>query len=263
MKESFWNIFEGSGNNNKPKNWKWGKNSFGFKKKEIASIVEALIITEKVTTSSVKVAEKASQSQEQGKKRALELALNIHENISLVISKDQLASYPPVPTYIVPQWIGRTAEQIRAFETRKEKEKRELEAKQEKENGTFVDCNIFVGDTPIEIEDYNSMDTSLSKFGPIGKDLTVFLWHTHIIQGRVQMLNYSYPQLIEVVWSTVSVIADNSDTVQLVGIYVLRDCVVIRKLLKALKDLKVYNIDNLYDTCNYLEQVALGITPKE
>ncbi len=59
-----------------------------------------------------------------------------------------------------------------------------------------------------------------------------------------------------------SVISDDSDTVELVGIYVLRNPMAIKNLLQWLDDIMVYNIDDLDSVYDHLNKVLADITPK-
>ncbi len=180
-----------------------------------------------------------------------EMANTIWRDENLARSSGKPEYHPVVPPYSPPQGIIRSGEYIRAFKARKEKE-----------NGTFIDNNIFIADIPMEVEDYYNMDDAISHAGLTNEDITIFMQPISIKQGYVQMVNYSYPQLISAVWFTVSVISDDSDTVELVGIYVLRNPMAIKNLLQWLDDIMVYNIDDLDSVYDHLNKVLADITPK-
>lgn len=251
MKEYFRNMFESSGNNNQLQNWKWGKNSIGFKKTKIAFLVERLIISKEEAIGSMKNPEKNSELAEQDKRRALELAKNIYKGISLVLSKGNPESYPPVPGYIVPQWIKRSSRQIRATINQKE------------ENEGFALQNITITTDPLSVEHFDAGEISIAKLHP-GILSTKVRHERHIhIRETVRTPHFTTEEIITQMGYAVDLITNpKNNNMELLGIYAYKNTQILQELIQFITDLTVSNPEDLFKSKIRLMDAYFSITPK-
>ncbi len=161
--------------------------------------------------------------------------------------------YPPVPRYTIP--LGRKYAQNEIRTIQKARKKADVP--------NFVRDNVHITRAPLTVKEFEKRYDSLIQVNSgILRSTIIHEKDIDMITGHINTPNCSYPEIKAQVGYLVSTLINPDKSVELAGIYVYQNSIILKALLEFLANLDVCNPDDLMEAKIILNELYWSITPK-